>query len=437
MEPGWIPMVLVFLKTFTCYTEACEYNCTKRKEILDRLLDDRRYDASIAPDYEADIPTNVTVQLWILTIHSVRESSMDFSADVFLRQTWKDTRLKFLNTSVNNTLELDSKLMEKVWVPDIYFSNEKEAKVHDVTVPNKLMHLRPDGSVFYSIRISLTLTCEMYLHKYPLDSQECSFEIESYSYTIDNVNFFWNTETNAVQRPKTDTSQFEIDTIQIEKCAKNYGERKFAYLRASMKLTRNMGYYLVQIFVPSVLIVSLSWVSFWLDMEAVPARISLGVLTVLTMTTQSSGARESLPRVSYVKAIDVWMAVCLFFVFAALLEFAYVNVLQRRYSKSDKIYTRPKEQASLQLKPDHENEEGCRCWNNYFVCDFRKRARKIDKRSRVLFPSTFIIFNIGSNPVGYRVCFKQTSFPEWSHPGLACEKAVGCSRCSTDTHYAN
>lgn len=47
------------------------------------------------------------------------------------------------------------------------------------------------------------------------------------------------------------------------------------------------------------------------------------------MTTQSQGAKASLPRVSYVKAIDIWMSTCLFFVFAALIEFAYVNVLSR------------------------------------------------------------------------------------------------------------
>lgn len=66
-------------------------------------------------------------------------------------------------------------------------------------------------------------------------------------------------------------------------------------------LKRNYAYYIIQIYVPSVLIVVLSWVSFWLDSTSVPARISLGLLTVLTMTTQSSGARANLPRVSYVK----------------------------------------------------------------------------------------------------------------------------------------
>lgn len=97
----------------------------------------------------------------------------------------------------------------------------------------------------------------------------------------------------------------------------------------TFKLSRLYGYYLIQVYIPSFLIVVLSWLSFWLNIDAIPARISLGLLTVLTMTTQSSGARAELPRVSYVKAIDIWMATCLIFVFAALVEFAYVNVLAR------------------------------------------------------------------------------------------------------------
>lgn len=74
----------------------------------------------------------------------------------------------------------------------------------------------------------------------------------------------------------------------------------------------------------------LSWVSFWIDTDAVPARITLGLLTVLTMTTQSSNFAARMPRVSYVKAIDVWMAMCLVFVFGALIEYSFVNALARR-----------------------------------------------------------------------------------------------------------
>jgi len=62
-------------------------------------------------------------------------------------------------------------------------------------------------------------------------------------------------------------------------------------------LERQMGYYLIQMYIPSLLIVILSWVSFWINMDAAPARVGLGITTVLTMTTQSSGSRASLPKV--------------------------------------------------------------------------------------------------------------------------------------------
>ena len=51
----------------------------------------------------------------------------------------------------------------------------------------------------------------------------------------------------------------------------------------------------------------------------------LGITTVLTMTTISTGVRSSLPRISYVKAIDIYLVMCFLFVFAALLEYAAVN----------------------------------------------------------------------------------------------------------------
>ena len=84
---------------------------------------------------------------------------------------------------------------------------------------------------------------------------------------------------------------------------------QYTCIVADFHLVRDFGYYIAQVYVPSCLIVMLSWVSFWIDVDAIPARVSLGLLTVLTMTTQSTGEKATLPKVSYVKAIDVWLAV--------------------------------------------------------------------------------------------------------------------------------
>ena len=79
---------------------------------------------------------------------------------------------------------------------------------------------------------------------------------------------------------------------------------KFSCLMATFNLKREFGYYLLQAYIPSILIVIISWVSFWIHKSAVPARISLGVTTVLTMATQLQTAQGQV--VSYARAIDVW-----------------------------------------------------------------------------------------------------------------------------------
>jgi len=59
---------------------------------------------------------------------------------------------------------------------------------------------------------------------------------------------------------------------------------------------RRVGH-VIQVFVPSILTVIMSWLSFWINIESVPARINLGLLTVVTITYQSTGVNATLPRV--------------------------------------------------------------------------------------------------------------------------------------------
>lgn len=45
------------------------------------------------------------------------------------------------------------------------------------------------------------------------------------------------------------------------------------------------------------------------------------------MTTINTHLRETLPKIPYVKAIDIYLMGCFFFVFLALLEYAFVNYI--------------------------------------------------------------------------------------------------------------
>ena len=111
---------------------------------------------------------------------------------------------------------------------------------------------------------------------------------------------------------------------------------------------RQLSFFIVTVYVPCSMTVSVSWMSFWLDHKAVsmiiyqflsknqpthqvPARVALGVTTLLAMSTTQASIQNSLPPVAYTKAIDVWSGVCVFFVFSALLEYALVNYASRYF----------------------------------------------------------------------------------------------------------
>ncbi|XP_072113213.1 glycine receptor subunit alpha-3 isoform X5 [Mobula birostris] len=388
-------------------------------DFLDKLMGKTSgYDARIRPNFKGP-PVNVTCNIFINSFGSIAETTMDYRLNIFLRQQWNDPRLAY-SEYPDDSLDLDPSMLDSIWKPDLFFANEKGANFHEVTTDNKLLRIFKNGIVLYSIRLTLILSCPMDLKNFPMDVQTCIMQLESFGYTMNDLIFEWQ-ENGPVQVAEGLTlPQFLLkEEKDLRYCTKHYNTGKFTCIEVRFHLERQMGYYLIQMYIPSLLIVILSWVSFWINMDAAPARVALGITTVLTMTTQSSGSRASLPKVSYVKAIDIWMAVCLLFVFSALLEYAAVNFVSRQHKELLRLQRRKRKN-----KKDDEVRESRFSFTAYGVgpClqskdgvapkgaistsqpapkgqeDMRKlfidRAKKIDTVSRAGFPLAFLIFNI-------------------------------------------
>ncbi|XP_078126388.1 glycine receptor subunit alpha-3 isoform X3 [Sander vitreus] len=403
-------------------------------DFLDKLMGRTSgYDARIRPNFKGP-PVNVSCNIFINSFGSIAETTMDYRVNIFLRQQWNDPRLAYAEYP-DDSLDLDPSMLDSIWKPDLFFANEKGAHFHEVTTDNKLLRIFKNGNVLYSIRLTLTLSCPMDLKNFPMDVQTCIMQLESFGYTMNDLIFEWQ-ENGPVQVAEGLTlPQFILkDESDLRYCTKHYNTGKFTCIEVRFHLERQMGYYLIQMYIPSLLIVILSWVSFWINMDAAPARVALGITTVLTMTTQSSGSRTSLPKVSYVKAIDIWMAVCLLFVFSALLEYAAVNFVSRqhkellRFRRQHKTKSKPPS-SSLSLQQEGEvhesrltstpskNKDTKASANNAVTVlntqnapraaaggggksieEMRKlfidRAKKIDTVSRAGFPLAFLFFNI-------------------------------------------
>ena len=85
--------------------------------------------------------------------------------------------------------------------------------------------------------------------------------------------------SNKIQLPSYEISRCFL----LENCTQAYITGDFACLSAHFELKRSKKYYILNIYLPSILCVVVAATSFWIQLEIAPARVALGITTFLTM----------------------------------------------------------------------------------------------------------------------------------------------------------
>ncbi|XP_023241251.1 glycine receptor subunit alphaZ1-like [Centruroides sculpturatus] len=172
----------------------------------------------------------------------------------------------------------------------------------------------------------------MDLHRYPLDIQDCVFKIGLLKNTAEKVRLEWcDVDSSPCKYLGPSIALMEdIQPLKHEmKVPKPRSKIEvwttgnYSYLYAKFTFIRRLTGSILNVYLPSTLVVTMSWLSFWLDVNAVPARVTLGVTSLLTIITQMLQSRSYTPPVDYVKAVDIWLLACMFFVTASLIEYAF------------------------------------------------------------------------------------------------------------------
>jgi anionic glutamate receptor len=351
-------------------------------ELFQALLENSSYKRDLRPP--ALSPTSVRIQAHFQHFHHLNDMSQELDLELVLRLSWTDGRLEYEELGGNPeflTLSDSSPL----WVPDLYIPNEKRGSVHSILKPNVLVRIHPNGSVLLSLRLSLSLSCPMALEWYPFETHTCTLSFGSYSYKAEELSISWHPH-NPLHIPSETVrlSKFKLMPHQVmfrKETTFETGTFQLAVLELSFR--RNFGYYFLQLYAPSTLIVLISWLSFWFDVRALEARVSLGVTTVLTMAAQNFNFNQTAPAVSYTKAMDIFTGFSLTLVGLALVEVALVDFTRRQTGL-----------AEVTTAVSIFNLEG----GEELRLNARRRAERIDFFSRAIFPilySGFIILYFG------------------------------------------
>lgn len=161
--------------------------------------------------------------------------------------------------------------------------------------------------------------------------------------------------------------------------------------RVKFFFRRRFVYHLLQTYLPSTLTVSVSWITFFMEAKYISARVTVAVSALLALSYQF-GTIEELPRASQLKGHDVWMLLCITFIFLSLVELAFAaRVLRWQRRKNLKNITITNFKNILRTK-----------YVSRIITQFRTNglsmsqftANRIDKYAVWLFPIFFGISNI-------------------------------------------
>lgn len=253
-------------------------------------------------------PTEVTLRTYVNDILSIHDVDQSFIADVVFRAEWSDPRLR------HNQVVACRPANDQIWTPMLQVLNRRSAEL--IRAPE--LSVQQDGTVIFLVRTLGEFSFRADLSNFPFDEQALSFKIVT-AYSPDEV------------RLTADSSMFELaeqPSISNWKIQLQGSESKTQYLssvdkvlgRIDLKMSaeRLTGYYTWQQLLPLLLVVMMTWVTFWIPQEFVPPRVGLAATSMLTLIAYRFAMSSVLPPIAYLTRLDVFMIGASILVFAGL-----------------------------------------------------------------------------------------------------------------------
>ncbi|CAD5224320.1 unnamed protein product [Bursaphelenchus okinawaensis] len=425
--------------------ESCDPTDDSLAQFVLETLFNHKYNKNTCPSKLT--PTVVTIEFVIQSIAQVSEISSTFTIDLLFSQIWYDARLRFDHlTSCLQNLTLGHEIVDKLWTPNVCFVNSKKTEIHTSPSPNIFLLLYPNGTIWVNYRLQVQGPCDMNLELFPLDVQVCELVIESYAFNNQKVSLNWREWNPVFSIAKSKLADFTLYGIRWTKNSFEYAAGQWDQLTVSLSFSRAYGFYVLQMYLPTYASVSIAFISFWIDLKALPARITLGMSSILALTYQYGNIAKTLPKVGYVKSADVYFTMVTMFICLTMLEVAIVCYLESEHERiRDKREVEKKQKKAEQfrnvttrLKPangdtktygslDKEDEEDPKDLpvkhKSSFVSFFQRPSStfldpfqaftaislfsdlevekppkwtgaRVDKISRKLFPLSFFLFNV-------------------------------------------
>jgi len=326
-----------------CMQPAAPPGCAGPKtpnEFINTLLSPSVYDKSQRPSCDGKSPTVVEAQFDLLRVGNIDQKLGIVPLSGFFKAWWKDPRLEFNGTSSGGCFDVvtlsSAEVARWLWTPDLYIDNLVEKTVDGFA---SSAVIEPDGTVLRTEQVILKVKNYLGLGKLPYDRHTAMISVASYSQDTTRLRLtarggvVGGGQTGiGITAPPISSATWSfpgegkegfstpgyVDTL-------DFVTSKWDYVYLSFEFGRQPKFLMEQVVLPANLFILVSYIQFWVDPGAAPARAALAVIPVLIMLTLSSSMYRSLPEGSQRMWLTDNLMTLTFLCILAALEFGVVQ----------------------------------------------------------------------------------------------------------------
>ena len=277
-------------------------------------------------------PIPVAIGLKIQQIVEVDEQNEFFKTVASLQMEWDDPALAFSPDSCDCTFKTYTEQnfhefladTEGRW-PDFTIFNQQGNR----WTQNRVAVISQDGHAIYFERFSTDMQVDFDFRKYPFDNEEFLVRIDS----IFPEKFYYFTDLEGYSEISSEHGEDEFiigdfeTTVTSEEASTQATTSRFSFTFGG---PRHLNYYIIQIFIPIVLILGVLWVTFFLRDYGL--RIEVASANLLVFIAFSFSLADNYPRLGYITLLDATMVIT--FILSALV--IIYNVGLRRLEMNGK-----------------------------------------------------------------------------------------------------